>query len=239
MLYLDSENKKDMNLYINCSGGEVRWDGVLWLRLVERAAAVQRAACAPLPRPLARPNQSCPPQLHTAPSVLLPTPATVAIDTCVQVVPSLAIHDTMRHIKSDVGTVGFGGCMGMSGFLLAVGKKVRWWVQAGWQAGGGGQQGIRWRLVGGVCAVVDEPRLEPSPCLPHEPCWLCRCGGQRGTRCRTPAHLSAPAATRRFSERLCTSSVVLQGKRYALQNTRIMVHHPSGAARGQARAGLW
>lgn len=25
----------------------------------------------------------------------------------------------------------------------------------------------------------------------------------------------------------------LQGKRYALQNTRIMVHHPSGAARGQ------
>lgn len=41
-----------------------------------------------------------------------------------QVVPCLAIHDTMKHIKSDVGTVGFGGCMGMSGFLLAVGKKV-------------------------------------------------------------------------------------------------------------------
>ena len=40
-------------------------------------------------------------------------------------VPSLAIHDTMRHIKSDVSTVAFGGCMGMSGFLLAVGKKVR------------------------------------------------------------------------------------------------------------------
>lgn len=85
MLYLDSENKKDINLYINCSGGEV--------------------------------------------------------------VPCLAIHDTMRHVKSDVGTVGFGGCMGMSGFLLAVGKK---------------------------------------------------------------------------------------GKRYALQNTHVMIHHPSGAARGQA-----
>lgn len=41
-----------------------------------------------------------------------------------QVVPCLALHDTMRHIKSDVVTVGFGGCMGMSGFLLAVGKKV-------------------------------------------------------------------------------------------------------------------
>ena len=27
---------------------------------------------------------------------------------------------------------------------------------------------------------------------------------------------------------------VAQGKRYALPNTRIMVHHPSGAARGQA-----
>ena len=32
----------------------------------------------------------------------------------------------MRHIKSDVVTVGFGGCMGMSGFLLAVGKKVQY-----------------------------------------------------------------------------------------------------------------
>ena len=42
----------------------------------------------------------------------------------VQVVPCLAIFDTMKYIGSDVGTVGFGGCMGMSGFLLAVGKKV-------------------------------------------------------------------------------------------------------------------
>lgn len=85
MLYLDSENKKDLNLYINCSGGEV--------------------------------------------------------------VPCLALQDTMRHIKSDVGTVGFGGCMGMSGFLLAMGAR---------------------------------------------------------------------------------------NKRTVLSNTRIMVHHPSGAARGQA-----
>lgn len=46
----------------------------------------------------------------------------------VQVVPCLAIFDTMKYIGSDVGTVGFGGCMGMSGFLLAVGKKVRVFV---------------------------------------------------------------------------------------------------------------
>ncbi|KAK9844699.1 hypothetical protein WJX74_005670 [Apatococcus lobatus] len=85
MLYLDSENKKDMQLYINCSGGEV--------------------------------------------------------------VPCLALHDTMRHIGSSVATVGFGGCMGMSGFMLAVGAK---------------------------------------------------------------------------------------GKRYLLPNTRVMLHHPSGTARGQA-----
>ncbi|GMH33991.1 hypothetical protein BSKO_01825 [Bryopsis sp. KO-2023] len=64
-----------------------------------------------------------------------------------EVVPSLAIHDCMRHIESSCSTVGFGGCMGMSGFLLAVGKK---------------------------------------------------------------------------------------GKRYVMPNTRIMLHHPSGAARGQA-----
>lgn len=40
----------------------------------------------------------------------------------------MAIFDTMKYINSDVGTVGFGGCMGMSGFLLAVGKKVRTFV---------------------------------------------------------------------------------------------------------------
>ena len=40
-------------------------------------------------------------------------------------VPCLAMFDTMKHIGSDVATVGFGACMGMSGFLLAVGKKVR------------------------------------------------------------------------------------------------------------------
>ena len=43
----------------------------------------------------------------------------------VQVVPCLALFDTMKYIGSDVGTVGFGGCMGMSGFLLAVGSKVQ------------------------------------------------------------------------------------------------------------------
>ena len=59
MLYLDSENKKDINMYINASGGDV--------------------------------------------------------------VPCLALHDTMKHIGSDVGTVGFGGVMGMAGFLLACG----------------------------------------------------------------------------------------------------------------------
>ena len=41
-----------------------------------------------------------------------------------QVVPCLAMFDTMKHIGSDVATVGFGACMGMSGFLMSVGKKV-------------------------------------------------------------------------------------------------------------------
>lgn len=36
----------------------------------------------------------------------------------------MALFDTMKYIGSDVGTVGFGGCMGMSGFLLAVGNKA-------------------------------------------------------------------------------------------------------------------
>jgi Clp protease len=59
MLYLDSESKKDISIYINASGGDV--------------------------------------------------------------VPCLALHDTMKHIKADVATVGFGGVMGMAGFILACG----------------------------------------------------------------------------------------------------------------------
>ena len=31
-----------------------------------------------------------------------------------EVVPTLAIHDTIKHIRSDVGTVAFGGAMGMA-----------------------------------------------------------------------------------------------------------------------------
>lgn len=41
-----------------------------------------------------------------------------------QVVPCLAMYDTMKYIQSDVGTVAFGGAMGMSGFLLAMGTKA-------------------------------------------------------------------------------------------------------------------
>lgn len=61
ILYLDNEKKKDLQFYINCSGGEV--------------------------------------------------------------VPCLAIHDTMRDIRNDVATVGFGHCLGMIGFLLGMGTK--------------------------------------------------------------------------------------------------------------------
>eukprot|EP00241_Pyramimonas_parkeae_P011227 CAMPEP_0114226954 /NCGR_PEP_ID=MMETSP0058-20121206/1521_1 /TAXON_ID=36894 /ORGANISM="Pyramimonas parkeae, CCMP726" /LENGTH=204 /DNA_ID=CAMNT_0001337741 /DNA_START=186 /DNA_END=800 /DNA_ORIENTATION=+ len=39
------------------------------------------------------------------------------------VVPTLAIQDTMQHVKSDVGTVAFGGAMTMGGLLLASGAK--------------------------------------------------------------------------------------------------------------------
>jgi ATP-dependent Clp protease protease subunit len=61
MLFLDSVNVKDVNLYINSLGGDI--------------------------------------------------------------VPTLALHDTMKHMRSDVGTVAFGGAQAMAGFLLAVGKK--------------------------------------------------------------------------------------------------------------------
>jgi len=49
----------------------------------------------------------------------------IYINTCQggEVVPSLALYDTMRHLKSDVGTVSFGGAMGMAAFLLCSGTK--------------------------------------------------------------------------------------------------------------------
>jgi len=40
-----------------------------------------------------------------------------------EVSPSLALLDTMRYIKSDVLSIGFGSCMGMAGFLLSMGHK--------------------------------------------------------------------------------------------------------------------
>mmetsp|Transcript_15485 Transcript_15485/g.21370 ORF Transcript_15485/g.21370 Transcript_15485/m.21370 type:complete len:253 (+) Transcript_15485:53-811(+) len=40
-----------------------------------------------------------------------------------EIVPTLAIHDTMKHIRSKVGTCGFGGAMAMAGMLLACGEK--------------------------------------------------------------------------------------------------------------------
>lgn len=47
------------------------------------------------------------------------------INTCEggSLVPSLALYDTMRHLKSDIVTVGFGGVMGMAAFLMCSGTK--------------------------------------------------------------------------------------------------------------------
>jgi len=39
------------------------------------------------------------------------------------VVPTMAIHDTMKAVRSDVATVAFGGAQAMPAFLLACGKK--------------------------------------------------------------------------------------------------------------------
>ena len=36
-------------------------------------------------------------------------------------VPTLAMHDTFKHCKSDIYTLTIGGALGMAGFLLACG----------------------------------------------------------------------------------------------------------------------
>jgi hypothetical protein len=43
-----------------------------------------------------------------------------------EVVPTLALYDTMQYVRSPTATVGYGMCLGMGGFLLACGgEKVR------------------------------------------------------------------------------------------------------------------
>lgn len=106
MLYLDSENKKDLNVYINCSGGEV--DSFLELNCKSSDFTIAPHAVQTDSLVLRADGEAC----------CLTWPAEM------QVVPCLALHDTMRHVRSDVATVGFGGCMGMMGFMLAMGKKV-------------------------------------------------------------------------------------------------------------------
>lgn len=197
-----------------------------------------------------------------------------------QVVPCLAIHDTMRHVKSDVGTVGFGGAMGMSGFLLAVGKKVRGagpcgarymrgtgWV-GGWVRGrGGGLSSFPLSIAvqsAGCQAQAGTVEMRPAqdgllellreaawptcrlPGLPDgvafPPHYECRMWNQRGPSMQP--HCPAPSLTGTLPGIHARAPAPLtwsplhppgaQGKRYALANTRIMIHHPSGAARGQA-----
>ena len=53
-----------------------------------------------------------------------------------QVVPTLALYDTMQYMRSKTATVCYGLCLGMGGFLLTAGGEKVWngfWVA--WAAG--------------------------------------------------------------------------------------------------------
>jgi ATP-dependent Clp protease, protease subunit len=113
------------------------------------------------------------------------------------VVPALAIHDTMKHIGSKVATVGFGACLGMTGFLMAVGTKVS--------------------------IVLHMILLDPRHTTDVLTC--------TATSLWPPCLEGLPIRSIQSTAALC---LLLQGKRYMLQNTTMMLHHPSGVARGQA-----
>ncbi len=55
--------------------------------------------------------------LRRADSTLCPS----AVRTAVQVVPTLALYDTMQYVRSKTATVCYGLCLGMGGFLLTTG----------------------------------------------------------------------------------------------------------------------
>merc|ERR1712070_1270831 len=100
------------------------------------------------------------------------------INTCEggQLVPSLALYDTMRHLKSDIVTVGFGGVMGIAAFLMCSGESSA-----------------------------------PTSRTPFSFLCVCVCVCVCGTK---------QSGTK--------------GKRLSLAHTRIMMHLPSGAARGSS-----
>lgn len=99
MLFLDSLNQKDMFLYINS--------------MVRRATSPFVCAIRRLAGPPWIARRLSLAQRHR-----------LCLVQGGEVVPTLTIHDTIKHVRSDVGTVAFGGAMAMAGFLLAIGTKA-------------------------------------------------------------------------------------------------------------------
>lgn len=95
--------------------------------------------------------------------------------------------------------------MGMSGFLLAVGKKVWHFLLTP----------IQYTLFLHISGSYSVMSVNPA-------------------LLRSDAFLSKLSANCTILNIHRSCSHCLQGKRYVLPNTRIMLHHPSGSARGQA-----
>ena len=74
-----------------------------------------------------------------------------ALSPAAQVVPTLALYDTMQYMRSKTATVCYGLCLGMGGFLLTAGGEKVWnGFGVAWAAG-----------MEDVC-----PPLAYSPCCP-------------------------------------------------------------------------
>ena len=124
----------------------------------------------------------------------------------------MAVFDTMRHIRPHVSTTCVGLAASMAAFLLASGEQVSiapkvWYCSRVCQC----------RLSCLLQFFVACCKLPPVPCsLP---------GPHKGS-VRQPCKTWVSGGT--------DTQLSVQGKRYSLPNSRIMIHQPLGGAQGQA-----
>ena len=197
MLYLDSENKKDMQLYINCSGGEV----LMFVFHLSQDGCFSSSS-----------NHAQQPTVNAS---MLAGGWHVASNrvSCALCPCPRQSYSKALSCAACTGTGGAGACdpRHHEAHRQRCGDCRLWSLP--WHdrlPDGGRQKGFEAR----ECRCSNDSTLSQTP---HPTCFV--------TCALNTPELAADADWAR---------PLLQGKRYMLPNTTMMMHHPSGVARGQA-----